>query len=152
MSNDPIQPSISDEAQTFSPPSDVNPQGSPNTPSFDPLSPEHMRRVGGIPGIIRRLKKPLIIIAIVFGVLLGSYLAFNTLNGRQQTPVEPTPTPTVSPTPTPMRHMAPAATTSAFLKFDMSLATLSATLGSVQITDSTLTPPTVELPLGFSNQ
>lgn len=156
MSNEDITPRITDEGEVFTaaPIPDVpqTPQESVNAPVPSKLTPEYMASIGGIPGILGKYKKPLIIILIIIGVVLGAFLAFNAFSNPQQTLATPTPTPTLTVTPTPMRHMAPAATTSAYLKFEMSLASLSGTLEAVQITDSTLTPPTVELPLGFPNQ
>lgn len=88
---------------------------------------------------------------IAIGILISAAIARSILN--QKAPViAPTPTPTITVTPTPMRHVAAAATMSAFIDFEAGLSSLSATLGAVEITDSNLTPPTVELPLGFSNQ
>lgn len=143
MSNDEVNPRIQDEGAVYSPPPSMPPI-TPDTASSPIPEPE--------PSIIARYKKPLIITLIILGVIVGTLVAASTIGKQKPVSTAPTPTPTATPSPTPMRHVALTATTSAFLSFNASLSTLSATLQGIQITDSTLTPPTIELPLGFANQ
>lgn len=54
-----------------------------------------------------------------------------------------------TPTPTPIRILSPIATESAFLRITQIQASLSAGLSQTNLDDPSLSPPTIELPLGF---
>lgn len=91
--------------------------------------------------------------AALFGVvailIVGSILFASTR--RPRTPVVPTPTPTFTPTPTPVRVLSPFATGSAFLNFETAVAGLSTDIQKAPLQDQTIAPPSLDLPLGFSN-
>ena len=61
------------------------------------------------------------------------------------------PTPTSTPTPTPTRLLSIIATQSAFTALDARVASLSASLRTESLEDPSLSPPVLDLPLGFSN-
>jgi len=90
-------------------------------------------------------------IAVILGVLVilivGS-LVF-AANRPKKSTVIPTPTPTVTPSPTPIQTLTPFATQSAFVAFDQSVDTFPATVSGATVSDATLSPPSVDLNLGF---
>lgn len=100
---------------------------------------------------IKKTKRPfdlryLFIMLIIVGLVGGLV----TVVKKQST--TPTPTPTDTPTPTlKTKPVIPLATQSAYLELKSSVASLSAFVNSMNISDTTLTPPTIELPLGFTN-
>jgi len=68
-------------------------------------------------------------------------------------PLESVPTPSTLPIPT--RTSKPpiaAASQSGYLDLIQNVSSLSAHISTIQITDTTLSPPTIELPLGFPNE
>ncbi len=96
------------------------------------------------------LKKILYILLIL---LLGGWVGFWASKTVKQ--IKPsiltTPTP-IATQPTPSNRQESAiATQSAFLSAVQSVASLSASLSTLTITDTILNPPAVELPLGFSD-
>ena len=99
-------------------------------------------------------RSPATIIAIVLGVLLvlSIILGFSLYRQRTSTMVTaPTPTPE-PPTPTPTPALSAIATKPAFIQLEDAVATLSAAIAAYTPQDETLTPPTLILPLGFSQQ
>ena len=89
----------------------------------------------------------LFIILILIG-LSGSL--FMVTKGKTTTLV---PTPTETPTPTPkVKPVVSMATESAYLELIQGVASLSAHINALEVSDSTLIPPTIELQLGFTNQ
>ncbi len=67
--------------------------------------------------------------------------------------VVPTPTLIETPTPTPKaKALSPVATLSGYLDLSKSIASLSAKINAMQVSDTTLSPPTIELPLGFQSE
>lgn len=93
-------------------------------------------------------KGPLAIAGIILVVIIVSTLVASAAR-RPAPPVAPRPTPTPAATPTPIREMSSVASESAFILFTESVASLSASIQKVNIYDSTLTPPVLDLPLGF---
>ena len=92
-------------------------------------------------------KRYLFLILIVIGIVGGFFAA-----RRQPTPIA-LPTPTDTPTSTPKaKPVVPFATQSAYLDLTKSVASLSGVIGTLQVSDTTLSPPTLELPLGFPNE
>lgn len=97
------------------------------------------------------MKKILYVGAILF---LGGWVGFWVQKTVQQT------TTTTSTTPTPaanapskiMRQESAIATQSAFLRVSQSVASLSASVQTLTITDTMLNPPAIELPLGFDTK
>ena len=87
----------------------------------------------------------------LFIILIGIGGGFVTAT-RQPTPI-PLPTPSDTPTPTPKsKPVVPFATQSAYLDLTKSVASLSGVIRTLQVSDTTLSPPTIELPLGFPNE
>ncbi|MFH1013911.1 MAG: hypothetical protein V1769_05340 [Thermoplasmatota archaeon] len=92
-------------------------------------------------------KRYLFLILIVIGIGGGFFAA------TRQPVAIPLPTPTDTPTPTPRaKPVVPFATQSAYLDLTVKLSSLSGSIQSLQVSDTTLSPPTVELPLGFPNE
>ncbi len=73
---------------------------------------------------------------------------------RQYFFVQPAPpqqtAPSPTPTPTPVRRPSAIATQSAFLLLDASVSSLSASIENYVVDDPMLSPPVLDLPLGFS--
>lgn len=69
---------------------------------------------------------------------------------RSAAPATPGPAPSAVPSVRSNQPLSPLATQSAFLSLQASLATLSAHVTTLSTQDSTLTPPTLDLPLGFT--
>lgn len=92
----------------------------------------------------------LIVIAVLIVVAAAVFYTMNLSTGRQQAAVAPTPTPTTIPTPTPVRVQSALAGNAQFQQFAASVATLSAAIAGYSPQDPSLTPPTLDLPLGFS--
>lgn len=94
-----------------------------------------------------------VLIAVLSLVLIGalSVLAITMLRLKQQEAAAPTPTPTpLPPTPTPVRQLSKFATESAFMNFETAVGSLSAVIAGYPIMDQSLSPPKLNLPLGFS--
>ena len=87
----------------------------------------------------------IIAICIGGGVLLTGR-AFQQNEGFSAVP---TPTPTAIPTPTPIRTLSALASGSAFSSLETNVASLSSQLRNFVTEDPSLTPPVLDLPLGF---
>ena len=89
--------------------------------------------------------------AAVIAILVGSgvLLTWRSLASTSLPPIAPTPIPTQITTPTPLRALSKLASESAFLALETSIASLSSDLASFVTEDPSLTPPVLELPLGF---
>ena len=85
----------------------------------------------------------IVIVGIIF--LLGIRQAMQ----KPQVVVIPTPSPAATPTPTPIRQLSAVATTSAFTNLDTAVSTLSTSVKSYNTSDPSLSPPVIDLPLGF---
>lgn len=66
---------------------------------------------------------------------------------KENPPVSITESPTV--TPTPVRTPSALASQSAFLQLEVKIASLSSAIQNYVTVDSSLSPPTIDLPLGF---
>jgi hypothetical protein len=87
----------------------------------------------------------LVIVAAIFGATMV------IVNSKPTTTVIiVTPTPVLV-TPTPMRAVNPVATTSAFLELEKNVSDLSSGLNRLNLNDTNLYPPVLDLSLGFSN-
>lgn len=112
-----------------------------------PLSGDHQIPVG-VSSKKHSFDPRVVFILLILVGIIGGYMT-----GVK--PVSPTtlPTPSDTPTPTPKtKIVSTIATQSAYRELTVSVASLSASLRALQTTETTLTPPTVELPLGFPNQ
>lgn len=100
----------------------------------------------------KRLRMLLIGALVLLLVLVGTALVAGAIFHPKQIEVQ---APQVSPTPTPTpvitRALSGVATTSAFLDLEASVASLSASLSTTNLDDTSIAPPTIDLSLGFSN-
>lgn len=55
-----------------------------------------------------------------------------------------------TPTPTPVRILSTIATQSAFINFENTIASLSSQLNNYVVDDPSLSPPVLDLPLGYT--
>lgn len=85
----------------------------------------------------------IIVLALVAGIIAVVW------RPKEEAPA-PTPTPTLTPTPI-KRVTVPLATQSAYLNLVAGAASLSSSINTLQVNDTTLSPPTIELSLGFPN-
>ena len=91
-------------------------------------------------------KRYLFILLIIIGIGGGF------LTALKQPMDMPTPTPSDMPIPSPIsKPVVSVATESAYIELTKLVASLSATIKNMQVSDTTLSPPTIELPLGFPN-
>lgn len=94
--------------------------------------------------------RTLILVGTIAIVLLLSVLvAWSVFMPKQAVHQAPSPSPSQT-APSTSRQMTPFATSSAFLSVESSVASLSAVTTSYSVEDSTVAPPTLDLPLGFS--
>jgi len=128
-----------EETQTFQAPAGQD----------QPTIPPRHQQVPAVSPLIKRPfdKRYLFILLIIIGIAGGFFTA-----GRQ--PIQtPGPTPSDTPTPTPKsKPVIPMATQSAYIELTRKVASLSGAIQNIQVSDTTLSPPTIELPLGFPNQ
>lgn len=87
------------------------------------------------------------IIAICIGG--GVLLTWRAFQQNEGFPTFPTSTPTAIPTPTPIRTLSALASQSAFLSLSTGVASLSSQLRNFVTEDPSLSPPVLDLPLGF---
>ena len=87
--------------------------------------------------------------AVITGIILFFILGTMLKKPQPLPPVTIIVTPT--PAPTPVRTPTALSTTSAFLQFSDSISTFSSELQNFQKDDPSLSPPSLVLPLGFSN-
>ncbi len=94
--------------------------------------------------------KPEIIAAIVVVVLGALFLiGVRFLSSQSSKPPVVIEKPAPTPTPTPTRLPSALATQSAFLKLEANVASLSGAINNYVVDDPSLSPPVLELPLGF---
>lgn len=97
------------------------------------------------------LSKPIAIAGIVLGLaILLTAVLYATSTTKDPVSQIPDPTPLALATPTPMRKFTQIASTSAFISFQASVASLSADINGFILQDSTLTPPVIDGDLGLS--
>ncbi len=120
-------------------PASLTPEVTPTPAAPAPMPPQPKKP----------LPKNFVIVGAVVFVILIVVLVY--LQALQNKPVAQLPAPTPAPlaTPTPMRILTPIATTSAFMSFHESVASLSATINGFSFVDGTLTPPVLDLDLGL---
>lgn len=92
---------------------------------------------------------PLLSIIIVILTLIAGFFLFSQSQGTKQAVVAPS-TPTPAPTRVPNRKLSTVATDSAFMALEGDVTSLSTRVQEIKIQDTTLNPPSLELPLGFS--
>jgi hypothetical protein len=94
--------------------------------------------------------QPWMILAIVIVTLILGFFAFASKAQKKNT-ITPTLAPTVTPTPTPMQILTPFASSSAFMEFEKNVTALPDMIQKAVLQDQTITPPILDLNLGFSN-
>jgi hypothetical protein len=101
---------------------------------------------------VSRYPSPVWIIAAVIIILIGIFIATSIIIRSKPTTtiIMVTPTPVML-APTPVRATNPIATSSAFLELEAKVTDLSNTLNKLNLNDSNLYPPVLDLSLGFSN-
>lgn len=129
-----------DEQMTPQPPPIVQPAPAPALaqPAQAPVQPQQKNVI------------PILIAVAVTAVLLTAVFYVMSQSKPQQTAVVQTPTPTPIATPTPIRQPSAIASDPQFIQFSAAVATLSAAISGYNQADPSLTPPTLDLPLGFS--
>ena len=85
------------------------------------------------------------------GVTIAGILLLILLRSLWPAPPPNTPTiaPSPTPSPTPIRKLSPIATQSAFTSLEARLASVSAAISGTNLDDPSLSPPVIDLPLGF---
>lgn len=125
-------------------PDTPNPTGDSETAAVLPPSPPIETSTS-----IKRTLPRLWIIAIgVIGAGLITVLIVNTIINKPPVPISEVPQ-AATPTPTPVRILSSIATQSAFSVLNQTHASLSAGLTATNLDDPILSPPVLELPLGF---
>jgi hypothetical protein len=116
----------------------------------EPTQPPSDQTVTPAPKPTKPLLPTWLIAAVV--VVVGSIAVLWAVGvfsrGEQLTPTTAELVPT--PTPTPIRTPSALATQSAFLAFEEAVASLSAHIQALPVSDPSLAPPTIELELGFN--
>lgn len=107
-----------------------------------PVAPVYENKKMNIP-------KPMIALLILVVLAFAATFLFVKLTAKPAIVVAPSPTIAARPTPTPERLLSPVATQSALLALDAHVASLSAGINNFILDDPQLTPPVIELPLGF---
>ena len=90
--------------------------------------------------------------AIVLIVLSLAAFLLNNRNPGTKEPEQVTAQPTLLPTATPVQQVSAIATSSAFMTFTESVASLSATVNAFSLQDGSLAPPTLDLEIGFQKE
>lgn len=95
--------------------------------------------------------KKSVLVAALIALSIGfiALFAWKTLSFQSPIVSTPSPTPTVSPTPRIVRVLSSIATESTFLSLESRVASLSAAIGNYVVEDPILSPPVLDLPLGF---
>ena len=117
--------------------------------SVQPVMPPQVQQSPVVTPNLKRSfdKRYIFLLLILIGIGGGFFTAT-----RQPIQI-PVPTPSDTPTPTPKsKPIVALATQSAYLDLTKSVASLSGVIQTLQVSDTTLSPPTIELPLGFPNE
>lgn len=138
MTEDQTKPIIDDEIT----PSIAGPDIKPPEPSAAPVQAPHKKKIQ---------LKIFVPVFLMMGIIAGILIMGDSLSNKPVIIPTPTPTEKPLPTPTPNRIQSAVASTSAFLTIDRMAASLSATLDNLKMNDTSLNPPTIEIPLGFPN-
>lgn len=83
---------------------------------------------------------------IIVGILL--LLIIRSL-WPTRSPIVPIIAPSATPSPTPIRELSPIATQGAFISLESRLASVSSAISATNLDDPSLSPPVIDLPLGF---
>jgi len=89
---------------------------------------------------------------IIFLIVMATTAIVSNLVKKPTIIIAPTPTATTTPSPSPMQIPSAIASDSAFIKLDEATSSLSAILRNYAVQDGTLSPPTIEIKLGFPNE
>lgn len=86
-------------------------------------------------------------IGVAIGGILLLLLVRSLLPARA--PQLPIIAPSATPSPTPVRELSAIATQGAFISLEAHLASVSAAISATNLDDPSLSPPVIDLPLGF---
>lgn len=128
--------------QTPAPPAPANP--APMPPGVEPTPATPQAKPDN--HILVIAASVIVILILILAIIA---LAIQGKNNSGQITVTTTPTLGPLPTSVPNRPLSAIATQNAFLEFERQVTALSATLNSTNTTDVSLTPPVIELSLGF---
>ncbi len=118
-----------------------------------PLTPQESPvNVNQAPSPIQTKRSP-ITVWILAGIVIFAGMAIlflfrNSIIPTKSPPPEVIITPL--PSPTPIRILSAIATQSAFIALTQSAASVSAAIGNTNLDDPSLSPPVIDLPLGFT--
>ncbi len=115
-----------------------------------PTIPEPTVPETQIPPIHQR-KSSRVIWVIALGVIVGGVLLLNLFR-PSIIPTKPAPPEVATvplPSPTPIRNISAIATQSAFISLEQHAASVSSAITNTNLDDPSLTPPSIDLPLGF---
>ena len=130
------------------PQSDNPPVAAPSEEKVSP--PASPLKLPPMPELNLQKIAPVGVIVLIVLIILVAISAMRSNNQAAKTiSVAPTPTPT--PVPVVSHTLAPYATKSAFLNFETAIDALPGTIQNAVLQDQTLTPPELDLSLGFSN-
>lgn len=94
-----------------------------------------------------------ILLGVVVILLGGIYgMLISQLQKPKPTQTVITPTPTAEPSMATTQPLSAIASSSAFMNIETSVASLSTAIGSLNVSDTTLNPPTLDLPLGLDTK
>lgn len=120
-------------------------QGTPNIPPQPPMGTPPMYHP---PPFIDQYKVPLTIGGIILIISLMTIVVAGMTKPKAPL-ARPIAATTPTPTPTPVREFSAVASQSAFLDFTQEVASLSSSIQNLNVYDSALAPPVLNLELGF---
>lgn len=131
-------------------PPTINPTPT-NAPTFDTQPPVPVMPTPETP------KKKTLLVPLLLGVavlILGAIFGLLLRQDLMQKPPVATQTETITPTVTisPNQPLSAIASTSAFMQTENAIASLSAAINALNVSDTTLNPPTLDLPLGLDTK
>lgn len=132
------QPELTPVTTQTTAPVETQPVATPPPPPTPPIKTPNMKYVA-VGGCV-----------VIFLVLI--FYMLNRRNSNETTPVPVATTPTPLATATPVQQVSAIATTSAFITFAENVASLSATVNAFSLQDGALSPPTLDLEIGFKKE
>ncbi|MBI5449555.1 hypothetical protein HY948_04555 [Candidatus Gottesmanbacteria bacterium] len=121
----------------------------PPAPQIQPDIPHVPQAPSTAENLRQKLRSPWAGIAAIIAILVIGSLIFSVRRPTAPSVLIPTPTTTIYPTPTPQRTPSVIASQSAFISLDASIQTLANDIGTLTIQDPSLSPPVLDLPLGY---
>lgn len=121
----------------------VTPQETHPVPQANPMPP-----VQKIPITWEKII-PLVLACLAILTGIGVFITIQRINNRAFEPTPITIVVTPTPSPTPIRNVTNLSTSSAYMAFNDSVASLSTKIQEFEKDDPSLSPPSLVLPLGF---